>query len=89
MSTPSVSFRITRSAENLAETIHALSERLVRMEQRLAAMERQLSHRQEADPEASLDQVERLLRDCRDLLEIEAPEEDQLDPNGQDFARAA
>ena len=91
MSTPSVSFRITRSAENLAETIHALSERLVRMEQRLAAMERQLSHRQEADPEelASLDQVERLLRDCRDLLEIEAPEEDQLDPTGQDFARAA
>ena len=91
MSTPSVSFRITRSAENLAETIHALSARLVRMEQRLAVMERQLSHRQEADPEelASLEQVERLLRDCRDLLEIEAPEEDQLDTNGRDFVRAA
>lgn len=71
MATPSVSFRITRSAEDLAATIHALSQRLVTLEQRLAAMEHQAATPEPEDPEelASLDNVERLLRDCRDLLE--------------------
>lgn len=73
MATPSVSFRISRSAEDLAATIHALSQRLVKLEQRLAAMEGQIHETQQADPEelASLDNVERLLQDCRDLLEEE------------------
>ena len=77
MATPSVSFRISRSAEDLAATIHALSQRLVKLEQRLAAMEGQISETQEADPEelASLDNVERLLQDCRDLLEEQDLEE--------------
>ena len=71
MATPSVSFRISRSAEDLAATIHALSQRLVKLEQRLAAVEGQISETQQADPEelASLDNVERLLQDCRDLLD--------------------
>ena len=70
MATPSVSFRITRSAEDLAATIHALSQRLVTLEQRLGAMEQQLATPEAQDPQelASLENVERLLRDCRDLL---------------------
>jgi hypothetical protein len=74
MATPSVSFRISRSAEDLASTIHALSQRIVKLEQRLAAMERQVSQTEQEDPEelASLDNVERLLQDCRDLLEDDA-----------------
>ena len=70
MATPSVSFRITRSAEDLAATIHALSQRLVTLEQRLSTMEQQLATPEVEDPQelASLENVERLLRDCRDLL---------------------
>jgi hypothetical protein len=71
MAPPSVSFRISRSAEDLAETIHALSHRLVTLEQRLQAMELGLARQEsEPDPEelASLSNVERLLQDCRDLL---------------------
>jgi uncharacterized membrane protein YccC len=72
-SSASVSFRISRSAEDLAETIHALSQRLVKLEQRLAAIELQVVQQQQLDPqeEASYENVERLLRDCRDLLEAE------------------
>lgn len=79
MATPSVSFRITRSAEDLATTIHALSQRLVSLEQRLVELEQQLATSPQEDPEelASLDNVERLLRDCRDLLEEESSDNDQ------------
>lgn len=71
MGHPSVSFRISRSAETLAETIHALSQRLVTLEQRLNDLERRTAGREDADPEqgAHLDKVERLLKDCRSLLE--------------------
>jgi hypothetical protein len=57
----------------LAETIHALSHRLVRLEQRLAALELQLDRTTERDPQeiSSLDNVERLLTDCRHLLELD------------------
>lgn len=73
MASPSVSFRISRSAEDLAETIHSLSQRLVKLEQRLAAMELQVIQQQQLDPqeETSFENVERLLRDCRDLLGAE------------------
>ena len=72
MAPESVSFRITRNAEDLAETIHALSHRLVKLEQRLAALELQLERRSAHDPEeiTSLNNVERLLTDCRTLLEL-------------------
>lgn len=77
MTSSSVSFRITRNTQDLAETIHALSQRLVNLEQRLAAMEGELAAREQddevVDPDQleSLESVERLLRDCRDLLESE------------------
>jgi hypothetical protein len=74
MASSSVSFRISRNTEDLATTIHALSQRLVKLEQRLAALEGQVIQTPEVDPEelARLDHVERLLQDCRDLLEEEA-----------------
>ena len=89
MSQPTVSFRISQNAETLTETVHALSQRLVSMEQRLAGMEENLeSHRSErsASEEGDLEQmdhldnVERLLRDCRELLETEV-HADQQEPS--------
>lgn len=80
MAPETLSFRITRHTEDLAQTIHALSQRLVKLEQRLAAMELQLDRQQraemEVDPEqlVCLDSVERLLADCRELLEGEVGE---------------
>ena len=76
MTAESVSFRITRSTEDLAQTVAALSKRLVKLEQRLAALELQLN-RVAADPEPDpedllrLDRVANLLADCRSLLEEE------------------
>ena len=71
MAQSSVSFRISRSAEDLAETIHALSQRLVALEGRMSAMELHLAEGvEETDPEQEirLENVEKLLQDCRDLL---------------------
>jgi hypothetical protein len=85
MAPDSVSFRITRNTEDLAQTIHALSQRLVVMEQRLQAMELQLSihQKQDAEPDlrevSSLDNVERLLFDCRALLGLDEPGEVEAD----------
>jgi predicted nucleic acid-binding Zn-ribbon protein len=77
MTRESVSFRITRNTEDLAQTIHALSQRLVTLEQRLAALELVLERRSDADPSevASLDNVERLLEDCRQLLDLDGASE--------------
>ncbi len=68
----SCSFRITRTAEDLAQTITALSQRLVKLEQRQEALEAQFSSKAEEPPAeemAMLDGVEQLLRDCQQLLE--------------------
>lgn len=75
MAPESLSFRITRNAEDLAETIHAFTQRLVKLEQRLAALELQLERQRTADPQelSSLDNVERLLSDCRELLTLSPP----------------
>ncbi|MBL6792911.1 MAG: chemotaxis protein [Synechococcus sp. BS307-5m-G35] len=73
--TSSVSFRITRTAEDLAQTITALSQRLVKIEQRQEVMELQLRQQLKdvnnvPDEElATLDGIETLLRETRDLLE--------------------
>lgn len=97
MTTASVSFRITRHAEDLAHTIHALSQRVVQLEQRIAFLEDHLSTPVEEDEisseqEASLTKVEQLLQDCRELLagEMGAPsplfgegEEQGLAPFGE------
>jgi hypothetical protein len=80
MASETLSFRITRNTEDLAQTIHSLSQRLVKLEQRLAAMELQLDRQErtevDVDPEelVCLDNVERLLADCRELLAIEGVE---------------
>ena len=77
--TSSVSFRITRTAEDLAQTITALSQRLVKLEQRQEAIELQLRQQQQnlnavPDEEIStLEGVEALLRETRELLESTAP----------------
>jgi len=70
MASPSVSIRISRSAEDLAGTLHLLSQRLVKLEQRLEALEGQRQASQQEDPglEESLGNAERLLLDCRSLL---------------------
>ena len=96
--TSSVSFRITRTAEDLAQTITALSQRLVKLEQRQEALELQLRQQQKdlnavPDEEISmLEGVEALLRETRELLdstasmsEAEMPEESsQHDSWGQE-----
>ena len=73
----SVSFRISRTAEDLAQTVATLSKRLVSLEQRLGALEVQGASLQaqvrtapEVDPAelACLDSVDQLLADCRSLL---------------------
>jgi hypothetical protein len=79
----SVSFRISRTAEDLAQTVATLSKRLVSLEQRLGALElqgaslqAQLRAAPAVDPAelACLDVVDQLLADCRSLLaETELP----------------
>ena len=75
----SVSFRITRTAEDLAQTITAISQRLVKLEQRQEALELQLRHLQQDgqqipdDERAALDGIDRLLQETRDLLDGSVP----------------
>jgi hypothetical protein len=73
MAASTVSFRITRNTEDLAQTIHLLSQRLVKLEQRLAAMELQLDRQHDPDPAelSRLDNVEVLLEECRQLLDLD------------------
>jgi hypothetical protein len=83
MTAESVSFRITRTTEDLAQTVAALSQRLLKLEQRLGAMQLQLDHSgtpPEADPEdlLRLDKVSALLADCRSLLELPLEDSPQL-----------
>ena len=72
--TQSVSFRITRTAEDVAQMLNTLSQRLVKLEQRLESLELQmLQQRSQAEtmPEEErerLDVVDQLLLDCQELL---------------------
>jgi len=75
----SVSFRITRTAEDLAETIAVLSQKLVKLEQRQELLERQLEQQKTAqsvaDEElAALEGIEQQLRDTRALLDSNVSE---------------
>tara|TARA_B100000459_G_scaffold88824_1_gene49952 strand:- start:593 stop:868 length:276 start_codon:yes stop_codon:yes gene_type:complete len=87
----SVSFRITRTAEDLAQTITTLSQRLVKLEQRQEALELQVrqqlqSVQQVPDEErVTLDGIEQLLQETRQLLELT---DTQADDNafGQELA---
>ena len=68
----SCSFRITRTAEDLAQTVAALSQRLVQLEKRQKALEVKFDNR---DKEVSdediqrLEGVDQLLQDCKELLD--------------------
>ena len=85
--TSSVSFRITRTAEDLAQTITALSQRLVKLEQRQEALELQLRQQHKdlnavPDEEIStLEGVEALLRETRELLDSTAPMPEAAGPD--------
>ncbi len=80
-SSSSCSFRITRTAEDLAQTLNALSQRLVRLEQRQEALELYFSQIQKDPPAeeiAMLDGVDELLKECQLLLDGSG-EMDQVD----------
>ena len=85
--TSSVSFRITRTAEELAQTITALTQRLVKLEQRQEVMEIQLRQQLKDatcvadDEQATLDGIESLLRETRELLE--SSETSTADPESE------
>ena len=87
----SVSFRITRTAEDLAQTITTLSQRLVKLEQRQEALELQVLQQQQSvqqvpdEERATLDGIEQLLQETRQLLELT---DTQADANafGQELA---
>ena len=92
--TESVSFRITRTAEDVAHTINALSQRLVKLEQRLESLELQVKHQQSA-PEmpaeelARLDDVDRLLMECQSLLDSTVESEKSSSDASESFAASA
>ena len=71
----SVSFRITRTAEDLAQAITALSQRLIKLEERQEALELRLrqqqqdSHRIPDQELATLDGIDQLLKETRQLLQ--------------------
>ena len=72
--TQSVSFRITRTAEDVAQMLNALSQRLVKLEQRLESLELQVRQQRSeaetmpAEERERLDVVDQLLLDCQELL---------------------
>ncbi len=69
--TNSCSFRITRTAEDLAQTVTAISQRLVKLEQRIDALELQSAESKDvqSDEEINmLDGVDLLLEECKGLL---------------------
>ena len=68
----SCSFRITRTAEDLAQTINSLSQRLIKLERKQEALELQMLQQLKGptDEESQiLDGVEQLLNECQELLE--------------------
>ena len=75
----SCSFRITRTTEDLAQTLASISHRLVKLEKRLTLLEQSIEH---GSPELSkeefqiLDGVDRLLIGCNELLSSSSPEND-------------
>ena len=58
--TQSVSFRITRTAEDVAQTLNALSQRLIKLENRLESLELQLERQSSEVNSMPADEMERL-----------------------------
>tara|TARA_Y100001968_G_C19290146_1_gene683801 strand:+ start:466 stop:753 length:288 start_codon:yes stop_codon:yes gene_type:complete len=92
----SCSFRITRTTENLALTLSALSERLVKLETQMGTLEKKLIQNQESMPSLKeieiLDGVDKLLKDCHHLLEMNdsdvKPNEEVINDLPQDIIAA-
>ena len=69
--TNSCSFRITRTAEDLAQTVAAISQRLVKLEQRIDALELNSTDSKDVQSDEEivmLDGVDQLLQECKGLL---------------------
>ena len=69
----SCSFRITRTAEDLAQTVSALSQRLIKLEQRQEALEIKLRQTTQSKPAPEevelLNGVDQILQECQQLLD--------------------
>ncbi len=69
--TSTCSFRITRTAEDLALTITEISQRLIKLEQRIEVLElqsKQSKDLQSDEEMVMLDGVDQLLQECKGLL---------------------
>ena len=69
--TNSCSFRITRTAEDLAQTVAAISQRLVKLEQRINSLELNSTDSKDVQSDEEivmLDGVDQLLQECKGLL---------------------
>ena len=69
--TNSCSFRITRTAEDLAQTVAAISQRLVELEQRIESLELNSTESKDVQSDEEivmLDGVDQLLQECKGLL---------------------
>ena len=69
--TNSCSFRITRTAEDLAQTVSAISQRLVQLEERIESLELNSTDSQDVQSDEEmvmLDGVDQLLQECKGLL---------------------
>tara|TARA_B100000700_G_scaffold309574_1_gene388900 strand:- start:59 stop:343 length:285 start_codon:yes stop_codon:yes gene_type:complete len=75
----SCSFRITRTTEDLAQTLASISHRLVKLEKRLTSLEESIEYGS-ADLSKEefqiLDGVDSLLLGCNELLSSSSPEND-------------
>ena len=69
----SCSFRITRTAEDLANTVNAISNQLLKLEQSHKALALKL-RKMEENPSQNyiqkLEEIDQILMGCSDLLEI-------------------
>ena len=69
--TNSCSFRITRTAEDLAQTVAAISQRLVKLEHRIDSLELTSADSKDVQSDEEivmLDGVDQLLQECKGLL---------------------
>ncbi len=91
----SCSFRITRTAEDLAQTITAISQRLVKLEQRIETLELQSSNSKDIQSDEELvmlDGVDQLLQECKGLLNNSSQNESEqvwIDQNSEGEELAA
>tara|TARA_Y100001968_G_C19345202_1_gene711675 strand:+ start:341 stop:715 length:375 start_codon:yes stop_codon:yes gene_type:complete len=73
------SFRITRTTEDLAQTITALSQRLIKLEQRFEVIELQVNQPQADIPVKEiemLDGIDQQLKECKELLQTSSMEKE-------------